>query len=343
MRRMLLFACLALAAAPAVAQIPVNLPQPSPKAKAAQTVGVTEMAVIYSRPAVKGRKIWGGLVPYGTVWRTGANENTVVTFSTPVKVEGKPLAAGRYGLFTIPGETSWTVILSSQTKAWGSDSYDAKEDVLRATVSPQAGEQVERLLFTFDDVTDSSAALTLRWEKLRLPVKIEVDRVATVTADLADQLRGLPRYGWQGWNGAAQWLVSNGGDLDLAMTWVDKSIGLQENGANLMTKAAILDKKGDAKTATDLRKKADEIATESQRNQLGYQYLGAGQVDLAIATFQKNTKAFPNSWNVWDSLAEGYAVKGDKKAAIENYTKALSMAKDEVQKKRIEAELAKLR
>jgi len=340
---MLLSACFALAAAPAVAQIPVSLPQPSPKAKAAQTVGVTEMAVIYSRPAVKGRKIWGGLVPYGTVWRTGANENTVVTFSTPVKVEGQPLAAGRYGLFTIPGETSWAVVFSKESRAWGSESYDPKEDVLRVTAVPQAGEHVERLLFTFDDVTDSSTALTLRWEKLRLPVKVEVDRVATVTADLSGQLRGLPRFGWQGWNGAAQWLVSNGGDLDLAMTWVDKSIGLQENGANLMTKAAILEKKGDAKTATDLRKKADEIATEAQRNNIGYQYLGAGQVDLAIATFQKNTKAFPNSWNVWDSLAEGYAVKGDKKAAIENYTKALSMAKDEVQKKRIEAELAKLR
>ena len=343
MRRTLLSACFALAAAPAVAQIPVNLPQPSPKAKAAQTVGVTEMAVIYSRPAVKGRRIWGGLVPYGEVWRAGANENTVVNFSTPVKVEGQPLAAGKYGLHAIPTETSWTVIFSKESRAWGSYSYDQKEDALRVTVTPQAGENVERLLYTFDDVTDASATLSLRWEKLQVPLKIEVDRVATVTADLTEQLRGLPRFGWTGWNGAAQWLVANGGDLGLASTWVEKSIGLQENGANLMTKAAILEKKGDTKAAAELRKKADEIATEAQRNNIGYQYLGAGQVDLAIATFQKNTKAFPNSWNVWDSLAEGYAVKGDKKAAIENYTKALSMAKDEVQKKRIEAELAKLR
>ena len=343
MRRLLIAAALVALALPAPAQTPVTTPGPSPHASVRQTVSVTEMTVTYSRPAVRGRKIWGGLVPYGQVWRTGANENTVVEFSTPVKVEGQPLPAGRYGLFTVPGETSWTVIFSRESRAWGSDSYDPKEDALRVVVAPQPGEIAERLLFTFDEVTDSAAALTLRWESLRLPVRIEVDRVATVTADLAEQLRGLPRYGWQGWNGGAQWLAANGGNADLALAWVDKSIALQENGANLMTKAAILERKGDPKAANDLRTKADQIANEAQRNQLGYQYLGAGQVDLAIATFQKNVKAFPGSWNAWDSLAEAYATKGDKKAAIENYTKALSMAKDEVQKKRIEAELAKLR
>jgi len=343
MRRIPFAAALALVALPALSQIPVTTPGPSPHASVTETVAVTEIAVTYSRPAVKGRKIWGALVPYGQVWRAGANENTVVSFSTPVKVEGQPLPAGKYGLHAIPTETSWTVIFSNESRAWGSYSYDQKEDALRVTVTPQASENVERLLYTFDDVTDASATLSLRWERLRVPVKIEVDRVATVTADLAEQLRGLPRFGWQGWNGAAQWLVASGGDLDLASTWAEKSIGLQENGANLMTKAAILEKKGDAKAAAELRKKADEVATEAQRNNIGYQYLAAGQVDLAIAAFQKNTKAFPNSWNAWDSLAEGYAVRGDKKAAIENYTKALSLAKDEAQKKRIEGELAKLR
>lgn len=343
MRRTLLPAALALAALPAVGQIPVNVPQPSPRATVTQTVSVTEMSVTYSRPAVKGRKVWGGLVPFGQVWRTGANENTVVTFSTPVKVEGQPLPAGRYALFTIPGEASWTVVFSKQSHAWGSDSYDPKEDAVRVTVTPRIGADVERMQFTFEDLTDSSAALTLRWEKLALPVKVEVDRVATVTADLAEQLRGLPRYGWQGWNGAARWLIDNGGDLGLAATWTDRSIQLRQTSSNLMTKAAILEKKGDAKTAAELRTKADEIATEQERNVLGYQYLGAGQTDLAITTFLKNAKAFPASWNVWDSLAEAYAAKGDKKAAKLNYTKALQLVKDEVQKKRIEGELAKLK
>lgn len=343
MRRTPLLAGLALAALPAVAQIPVNVPQPSPKATATQVVSVTEMSVTYCRPAVKGRKIWGGLVPFGQVWRTGANENTVVTFSTPVKVEGHALPAGRYALFTIPGEASWTVIFSTQSHAWGSYSYDPKEDALRVTVTPRAGADVEPLQFSFDDVTDSATNLTLRWEKLAVPVKIEVDRVATVTADLAEQLRGLPRFGWQGWNGAARWLVDNGGDLELAATWTDRSLALRQTSTNLMTKAAILEKKGDAKAAAELRTKADEIATEQERNAIGYQYLGAGQTDLAVATFLKNTKAFPASWNVWDSLAEAYAAKGDKTAATQNYTKALHLVKDEVQKKRIEGALAKLK
>jgi TolA-binding protein len=343
MRRTAFAAGLALLALPALAQVPVITPGPSPHASAGETIAVTEVAVTYSRPGVKGRKIWGGLVPYGEVWRTGANENTVVSFSTPVKVEGQSLPAGKYGLHAIPTESSWTVIFSRESGAWGSFSYDPKEDALRVTVTPQPSEFVERLLYTFDDLKDDAATLSLRWEKLRVPVRIEVDRVATVTANLAEQLRGLPRFGWLGWNQAAQWLAMNGGDLALATTWVDKSIALQENGANLMTKATIVEKQGDAKAAAELRTKADEIATEAQRNNLGYQYLAAGQVDLAIATFQKNAKAFPNSWNVWDSLAEGYATKGDKKAAIENYTKALGMVKDPVQKKRIEGELAKLR
>ena len=346
-REALFGTALAVAALPAAAQIPVNLPQPSPKATATQTVGVTEMTVTYSRPAVRARKIWGGIVPYGQVWRTGANENTVVTFSTPVKVEGQAVPAGRYALFTIPGDASWTVVLSRQSHAWGSDSYDQGEDALRAAVTPRTGDVVERLLFTFDDVTDASASLTLRWEKLVLPVKIEVDRAATVTADLAEQLRGLPRYGWQGWDGAARWVLNNGGDLGQASAWADRSIELARNGTNLMTKAAVLEKKGDAKGAGELRAKADEIATERERNLLGYQYLQAGQHDLALAAFLKNTKAFPASWNVWDSLAEAYATKGDRKAAAQNYTKALGMLKDgpndQVQKKRIEGELAKLK
>lgn len=343
MRRSLLAVTAAFAAAPVFAQAPVSLPQPSPKATVTQVVGVTSISVSWSRPAVKGRKVWGGLVPWGDVWRAGANENTVVTFSTPVQVEGQPLAAGSYGLHAIPGEVSWTVIFSRESRAWGSYSYDAKEDALRVAVKPRAGEHVERLSYGFDDVTDDSAFLTLRWEKLVLPIKLSVDRVATVTADLAEQLRGLPQFGSVGWTGAARWLVANGGDLALAEKWIDRSIALQKTGTNLLTKAEILEKKGDAAGAAELRAKSDEVATEAERNNLGYAYLQAGKMDLAIATFQKNTRAFPASWNAWDSLAEGLATKGDRKAAAESYSKALSLAKDDIQKQRIQKELAKLR
>jgi hypothetical protein len=128
---------------------------------------LTEISVVYARPAVNNRKVWGGIVPYGEVWRAGANENTTITFSTPVSVEGKQVAAGTYGLHLLPTESKWTLILSNVNTGWGSFSYDQKDDALRAPVTPEAAPHVERLQFTIDDPTNNSATLALRWEKLR--------------------------------------------------------------------------------------------------------------------------------------------------------------------------------
>lgn len=335
---------LAAFSATALAQTPpLQLPAASPKASFTQRVGLTDITVRWSRPAVNGRKVWGGLVPYGEVWRTGADENTTLTFSTPVTVGGKVLPAGAYGLHTIPGEKEWTVILSTEAGAWGSYSYDAKEDAVRFTAVPREGPPVERLLFTLDDPTESSVTATLAWEKLRLSFPIEVDSKAVVLASLKEQLRGLPRFGWQGWNGAAAWCVRNDTALDQAAEWVDRSIRMNRNFTNQSTKAALLEKKGDAKGAAELREKAIALATEPELNLYGYQLLGQKKVDDAIRMFEKNVKDHPASWNAWDSLAEGYATAGDKKKAVANYEKALAMTEDEDQKKRIRGEIAKLK
>ena len=335
---------LAVAASPGLAQVPpLQLPAASPKATVTQTVGLTDVTVRYSRPAVAGRKVWGALVPFGEVWRTGADENTTLSFTTPVTVGGKELPAGTYGLHTIPGEKEWTVILSTQAAAWGSYSYDAKEDAVRFTAVPREGPLEERLLFTLADPTDHSVAVTLAWEKLRLSFPVEVDTKAAVLASLKEQLRGLPRFGWQGWNGAAAWCVKNDIALDQAGEWVDRSIRMNRNFTNLTTKAALLEKKGDAKAAAELREKAVALATEVELNQYGYQLLGQKKVDEAIRAFEKNTKDHPGSWNAWDSLAEGQATAGDRKKAAASYEKALAMTEDEEQKKRIRAELAKLK
>ena len=335
---------LALAAFPALAQVPpLQLPAASPKATVSQKVGLADVTVRYSRPAVNSRKVWGALVPFGEVWRTGADENTTLSVSTPFTVGGRTLPAGTYGLHTIPGEKEWTVILSNEAAAWGSFSYDAKEDAVRFTAVPREGPQEERLLFTLADPTDRSVAVTLAWEKLRLSFPLEVDTKAVVLASLNEQLRGLPRFGWQGWNGAAAWCVRNDTALDQAEEWVDRSIKLNRNFTNQTTKAALLEKKGDAKAAAELREKALKLATEVEMNQYGYQLLGQKKVDEAIRAFEKNTKDHPASWNAWDSLAEGWATAGDRKKAAANYEKALSMADDEDQKKRIRGELAKLK
>jgi len=336
--------CLAALSGQLVAQSPpLKLPEASPRATASQTVGLTDISVTYNRPAVNKRKVWGGLVPYGEVWRAGANENTVLSFSTPVSVGGVKLAAGKYGLHMIPTASEWTVILSSESHAWGSFSYDAKEDVARVKVTPEPAEPTERLAYTFDDPGADTVTVSLRWEKLRVPFKVEVDTKQRIVESLREQLRGLPRFFWDGWSQAAGWCVRSDVNLDEALVWVDRSISMKETYPNLRIKAAILEKKGDAKGAEALRAKALPLATEADVNALGYGLLAQGKTDDALAMFLKNVKQYPGSWNAYDSLAEGYAAKGEKAQALANYQKAHDMVKAEDQKKRIQVEMAKLR
>jgi tetratricopeptide (TPR) repeat protein len=321
---------------------PLTVPQASPEASVEQTVGVTKIEIRYHRPSVNKRTIWGGLVPYNEVWRAGANENTTISFSSDVSVAGQKLAAGTYGLHMLPTEKDWTVIFSREAAAWGSFSYDQKEDALRVAVTPQAGEFQEKLGYTFDEPTDTSVEAAMRWEKLRVAIPITVDTPQVVAASLRQELRGLPRFTWQGWNQAASYCLRNNVNLDEALEWSNQSVGIAETFSNLRTKAGLLEKKGDTKTAEALRAKSLKIATETEMNVYGYQLLGQKKVDEAIETFKKNVKDHPESWNVYDSLGEAYGIKGDKKLAIEYYTKALNMAPDS-QRKRINDALAKLR
>lgn len=338
-------ALILVATAPALlAQAPaLSLPLASPRATLSQVVGLTTMDVVYHRPALMGRKAWGGVVPFGQVWRAGANENTVVTFSTPVKVGGTPLPAGRYGLHMRPTPTTWTVIFSSQSHGWGSSSYDPKEDVATLTVTPVSTEPTERLAYTFDDPSEAGVTLSLRWEKLRVPIPIEVDTKAVVVQSLRDQLKGLHQFFPEPWAGAAAWCLRHDTHLEEAMAWADRSLQLRESYGALGTKAALLEKKGEAKAAEVLRARALSIATEGELNQAGYVLLGQHKVDEAIALFQRNVQAHPDSWNVYDSLAEAHALKGDKAQAITNYQKALERVKAEEQRARIRVELDKLR
>jgi tetratricopeptide (TPR) repeat protein len=337
-------ACLfALAATVGAQAPPLTLPQPSPEASVSQTVGVTKMEIQYHRPAVNKRKVWGELVPMGEVWRAGANENTTISFSTPVTVEGQKVAAGTYGVHMIPGDKQWTVALSNVSSAWGSFSYDAKEDALRVTVEPRKTPFEERLEYTFEDPTTDSVTVLLRWEEVAVPIRIAVDTPALAVESIRSQMRGLPRFSWQGWNQAAAYCLANNVNLTEAIQWVDRSISMNENFTNLRTKAGLVEKSGDAKLAEDLRAKALQVAKENEINLYGYQLLGEKKYDEAIRMFQKNVKDYPKSWNTYDSLGEAYLAKGDKKLAAENYGKALAMTADDTQKKRIEGILGKMK
>ena len=338
-------AALALSSAPARAQAPaLQTPQASPAAKVEQTVGLTRLAVDYHRPAVNGRKVWGALVPFGQVWRAGANENTIFTTSSAIKVQGKPLAAGSYGLHMIPTANDWTIIFNRVTTAWGSFSYDATKDALRVTVRPvQAPEMEERLSYRFDDPTDKSATLTLRWERLAVPVRIDIDTPAVVMNSMRGELLGLAQFFWQPWAGAANYWVANGGNLDEAQRFADKALTFGPHFAALRARAAIAEKKGDKRKAEEVRAEAMKVAEENDLNLLGYNLMGQRKLDEAIEIFKMNVKAHPQSWNVYDSLAEAYLNKGDKGAAVENYTRALSMVKDDANKKRISQTLDRLK
>ncbi|MGO8968858.1 MAG: DUF2911 domain-containing protein [Myxococcaceae bacterium] len=328
----------------ALAQAPLlTLPEPSPSASVTQRVGLTDITIAYHRPAVGKRTIWGELVPYGEVWRAGANQNTTISFSSPVTIGGKKLSAGTYGFHMLPTEKDWTIILSTVATAWGSFSYDEKEDAVRLMVKPAPADFEESLEYRFENPTENSVTVVLRWEKLQIAFPISVDTKAVTLESIKGQLRGLGRFFWQDWNQAAQWSLRNDYDLDQGLAWVDRSIAMQPTFQNLRTKAGFLEKKGDAKAAAELKARAMKLGTEADINNLAYQLLGEKKYDEAIALFKKNVKDYPASFNVYDSLGEALAQTGDKQGAIENYSKALSLSTDPADKKRISAILARLK
>jgi hypothetical protein len=233
MRHPLVLAALAAVALPAAAQ--TGPPRPSPKAAVSQVAGLTEIALAYSRPGVKGRQIWGGLVPYDQVWRTGANEATSFTVSTDVQVEGKPLAAGKYALFTIPRKDRWTVIFN-KTQQWGAFEYKEADDVLRVDVTPQEAPFQERMDITVPDFTDGSAKVVLRWEKVAVPFNVTFDtpKIALARAEqevAAADVRPNALISW------SRWLWQNGLATDTTLGWVQRATATEAGAKSYWGKA----------------------------------------------------------------------------------------------------------
>src|SRR5438477_9749232 len=223
------------------AQNDLNLPDVSQAAEVKQRIALTDITIKYHRPLVNGRKIWGGLVPYGKVWRAGANENTTIEFSDPVAVEGKPLAKGVYGLHMIPNPDSCTVIFSKTNTGWGSYSYDQKEDALRVDVKPKTLTQSEEALeFEFEDLKPTSTAVTLKWEKLGVPFTVSVNDADQTLQNIRAQLKGAGQFAWQALDQGAQFCLTRKINLDEALKWADASIQNEERFENLSTKADIL-------------------------------------------------------------------------------------------------------
>lgn len=239
----------------------VEFPSPSPACTIKQHVGLTDIEIVYSRPGVKGRQIFGSLVPYDKVWRTGANAATKITFSTPVKINGADVPAGSYSLFTIPGENEWTIILNKTTGQSGLQ-YDEKADVVRVKAVPgKQAEPVETFTIEFNDVRDDSASLNLVWDRTVVPVKLEMDLtsklVPQIEAVMASDQKNKPYYQ------AAMFYYDHGQDLQKAGKWVDAAIAQREAHYIVYLKAKILAKLGDKEGAIAAAKRSSELAVKA--------------------------------------------------------------------------------
>jgi hypothetical protein len=256
------------------AQTPaVQFPSPSPTATLKQHVGLTDVEIIYSRPGVKGRQIFGGLVPYGEVWRTGANASTKISFSTAVKLNGVEIPAGKYALYTIPGEKEWTMIIYKDTSLNGATGYNPTNDLVRFKAVPvKLAEPVETFTIDLSDLRDDSATIDLVWEKTRVPVKLELDLVGVLVPQIeAVMATGGNKPYYQ----AAMFYYDHGQDLQKASQWIDAAIAQREAYYIVHLKAKILAKMGDKAGAIAAAKRSTELAIKAEGPKSGYVKMNA--------------------------------------------------------------------
>ena len=266
MKLRLILPALAIASAIAVASgaaaADLKLPRVSQKGQVMQTIGLTDVTITYSRPGVKGRVIWGELVPYDNVWRTGANEATSITFTNDVKVNGQPLKAGTYSLHTLPAASQWTVIFNTQVEQWGSYAYNDSADALRIQVAPQPNEFTEWMTFSFPKVATDKATVALDWENLRVPFEIETNTVEIALASARAAMASLAADDFQTAFRSADFAFQNNVASDEATQWVDRSISIKPTWLNLRLKANMMAKQGDTKQAIEFAQRAIETGKD---------------------------------------------------------------------------------
>jgi DUF2911 family protein len=325
------------------AQSDLKLPDVSQAAEVKQRIALTDITVNYHRPLVNGRKIWGGVVPYGKVWRAGANENTTIEFSDPVSVEGKPLDKGTYGLHMIPNQDSWTVIFSKTNTGWGSFSYDQKDDALRVDVKPKPlAEQKEALEFEFEDLKPDSTAVTLKWEKLGVPFTVSIKDADQTLQNIRAQMKGAGQFAWQAPDQAAQFCLNKKINLDEALRWADLSIQNEERFENLSTKADILK----ALNRSDEAKKTWNVALEKaaapQLYTYGRQLQNQKKGTEAMEIFKEVAKRFPQGVFGYLAQARIKSAAGDFAGALNDAKQAQTAAPSDAQKQAIQGLIDRL-
>jgi hypothetical protein len=237
----------------------LDLPRESPVGKVSQQVGLTEIAVEYGSPAVKGRKIWGAVVPYDKLWSLGAYQATTIRFSRDVTVGDKPVPAGTYALFAIPGKSIWTLVLNKNADQLGSGhDYKSELDVARVQVRPKAAPLRERLGFAFATFTDDEASLEIAWEKVSLSIPIHLN----TTQELLSNINALDNT-WRAYANAARYMLETKKDYDVGIRYVDQSVALKEDWYNLWIKALLLAAKSNYKDAQAAGERAFELGLKA--------------------------------------------------------------------------------
>ncbi|HRC84061.1 MAG TPA: DUF2911 domain-containing protein [Thermoanaerobaculia bacterium] len=360
-----------LAVLPAAAQFPgVTLPPSGDNQHSivTQYIGLVSVTVDYHSPDVhapdgadRAGKIWGELVPYGLVnlgfgtcgdqcpWRGGANENTVFAVSHDVKVQGKPLAAGSYGLHFIPGKDTWTVVFSKNYTSWGSFSYDAGEDALRVEAKPRANDYHEWLTYEFIDRQPDRATVALEWERLALPLDITVENTPELYVEnLRRELRNSAGFAWQNYVAAARYCLQSKVHLDEGLKWAEyvvspKGMG-QENFTSLSALADLQEANQKTAEAAVTRDKALNHPTAGPFDIHTYarQLQGIGKQAEALKVFELNARRHPGEWPIEMGLARGYAGVGKKQEAIEHAKKAVTQAPDDGARRNVESFLKQL-
>lgn len=360
MRTAFIAVCI-LISSTAISQLTTTASGGNKKAVVGERIGLTDVTIHYDRPGVRGREgqIWGQLVPVGftnlgfgssksSPWRAGANENTTITFSTDVKFEGKDLAAGTYGLFLAYDPNESTIILSKNSTSWGAYYYDESEDALRVKVKPvKLNESSEWMKFEFINQSDSAATVQLVWEKLAIPFKIETDVKKNQIASFRKELRSDKGFNWLGWNQAAQWCAQNKVNLEQALQWSDSATSPTFGGntqfATYATKAQILSLLGRDDEATALIKNSAQYASMQDIHFYARQLIAAKKPKDALELFKANHAKYPKQFTTLMGLARGYSATGDYKAALKYAQQAQPLAPDDLNKKGVDAAIAKLK
>lgn len=356
---LLYFTCAAAAAGAQIQPLTLEPDGGNKKASVSEQIGIVKIEINYSRPGVKGRegKIWNTPVAhYGFVdqghgtstaapWRAGANENTTISFSHPVKVEGKDLPAGKYGFFIALGENESTLIFNKINTSWGSFYYDPAEDALRVTVKNEAlDKSVEWLKYDFTNQTDHSAVITMSWEKRMIPFRVEADTKGLQIAAFKNDFRTTRPY--YDYISAANYCVSNNIELEQALAWMDRAIYFrvmgEKNFRTLSTKAAVLTKMNRLDDAKKVMDEALPLGSTLDVHFYGRTLLNQKQSQEAFKVFKSNYDKYPNEFTTNMGMARAHSALGEYKKALPYMKAALTQAPNDLNKTNIEGMIRKL-